>query len=383
MNVLQTPVRFPPAVGGVESHVNAISRRLTNRGHDVTILCADTGSGPIDRAVEGLTVRRLYSPISIANTNLTPGLPVAALQAARNSDVIHTHLPTPWSADVSALAGAITQTPVVLTYHNDIVAENLTAPVAALYNASALRVTLRIADRIVVTQEGYLEQSPHLDCNHDRTRIIANGVDTDHFTPRRPTREQRRRLDFDTSGQTLFFLAVLDEYHDYKGLCVLFEAMCVLEERNHNPPRLVVGGEGPLRERYEKAARELDIGDSVSFIGHVPEDDLPAAYSLADAFVLPSTSSAQEGFGLVLLESLACETPVVTTDVVGIADAVEEGSFGEVVPPEEPGALAEAIGRVLSGSYDGRSGRELCLDGYSWEASVDKLEALYRDIVAG
>ena len=383
MNVLHTPVRFPPDIGGVESHVNAISRGLVSRGHDVTILCADTGSGPTEQAVEGLTVRRLTSPISIANTDLTPSLPVAALHEARKSDVIHTHLPTPWSADVSALAGALTQTPVVLTYHNDIVADGSTAPIAALYNASVLRMTLRLADRILVTQERYLEQSPHLDCTQGRAHVIPNGVDVDHFAPRQPTREQRRQLGFKTPRQTLFFLAVLDEYHEYKGLDVLFEAIRVLGERNHNPPKLVVGGEGPLRERYEKTARELGINDSVSFIGFIPQDDLPVAYSLADAFVLPSISRSQEGFGLVLLEALACETPVVTTDVVGIADAVQESSFGEVVHPDQPHALADAIEHVLAGSYDGQAGRQRCIDDYSWEASVDELEAVYRDLVVG
>lgn len=379
MDILQTPVRFYPAVGGVESYVYELGRRLCARGHRLTVLCAATGAGQTPDTVDGMEVRRLFSPASIANTNITPTLPVHLLQYARQADVIHTHLPTPWSADLSVLAGAVTGTPVVVTYHNDIVGEGMFAPVAALYNATALRVTLRLADRILLTREGYADAADHLTSRHHETTVVPNGVDVDRFQPRCDN-ERVRQLGFAPDRQNLFFVSVLDAYHEYKGVDVLLAAMETLIESRAVPPQLVIGGDGPRRDHYETLVRERGLDGYVTFAGYIDDDVLPAAYTAADAFVLPSTDASQEGFGLVALEALACETPVVTTDVVGVADEIRTRDLGAVVPSGNPQALATGIRTVLEGSPNVAAGRELCVTEYAWSESVTELLAVYEAV---
>jgi glycosyltransferase involved in cell wall biosynthesis len=155
--------------------------------------------------------------------------------------------------------------------------------------------------------------------------------------------------------------------------------MALLED--DNCPQLVVGGDGPLRAQYARTARERGLAEHVTFTGYIPDDALPAAYAAADVFTLPSTNPDQEGFGLVALEALACETPVVTTDIVGIAADIQRTAVGRVVEPGDPRALADAIRATLEESPDVGPGRRLCVESYSWTSSVEDLLAVYRRVL--
>jgi glycosyltransferase involved in cell wall biosynthesis len=378
MHVLQTPVRFYPHIGGVETYVHDLSKKLIELGHDVSVVCAKVNpeTDHYDQ-IDDIDVYRLTSIGSIANTNLTPALPLVLYRRAQTADVIHTHLPTPWSADLSALAGAATGTPVVLTYHNDIIGEGSANYVARLYNATMLRNTLQIVDTIVVTQPDYRNDSSHLRSYQDKIEVVHNGVDVERFQPVTIDDAERCRLGFDVNRPNVFFLSVLDGHHGYKGLNVLLEAISLLHDRSGKVPHLLVGGDGDARSQYEQEAISLGIEDHVSFLGYIKEDDLVTYYSEADLFALPSLSSDQEGFGLVLLEALASGTPVVTTDVVGISEAVRNNDIGDIVPRNDPTELATTIDDLLSSEFDSDGARALCESEYSWRSSAEQVESIY------
>lgn len=382
MRIIQTPVRFYPFIGGVESYVYDISRKLVERDHSVTVFCAHTGEGQKRECIDGIYTQRLFSPFSIAHTNVTPSLPIKLLQEARNADIIHTHLPTPWSADLSTLAGRITDTPVVLTYHNDIIGDGFADIAATAYTSTVMQHTLDSVDKILITQPEYLSSSEHLGEYRNKVEVIRNGVDTDKFRPVDVSEQKRRQLGFDPDRANLFFLSVLDEYHDYKGLDVLLEAMERLVESADTPPKLLVGGDGSKLTEYQQQAQDLDLEPHVEFVGRIDEDDLVPTYNAADVFVLPSTSSDQEGFGLVLLEALSCGTQVVTTDVVGVSEEIQEHDLGELVERGNPESLADGIEKALGSGSAERSarGRSLCESHYSWDASVDSLLELYTEL---
>ncbi|EMA24370.1 glycosyltransferase family 4 protein [Haloarcula argentinensis] len=382
MQILQTPVRFHPYIGGVESYVHSLAKKHVASGHSVTVVCAkaktETGKREI---IDGITVRRLSSIGKIANTNITPALPKVLLEEARSADIIHTHIPTPWSADLSALAGAITDTPVIVTYHNDIIGDGLADYIATAYNRTMLQLTLGIADRIIVTQPDYIEDSSHLKPHTDKVRVVHNGVDVERFHPVELDTARRERLGFDSDRSNLFFLSVLDGHHGYKGLDVLLKSLAQLSESEELVPKLLVGGGGDAHAQYEQQATDLGVDDHVEFLGRVPDEDLVALYSGADLFVLPSKSSDQEGFGLVVLEAMACETPVVTTDVVGVSDDIIANDAGSIVAVDDSGALAEAIsGGLTDGSFSAEQARTVCRNNYSWAASASKLEAIYEEV---
>jgi len=127
-----------------------------------------------------------------------------------------------------------------------------------------------------------------------------------------------------------------------KGHETLLEAFDRLR-RVHPASRLVLAGDGPLRRPLEAAARALGLGDGVRFLGH--RDDVPALTAQLDAATL---CSAYEGMGRVVVEAMAAGVPVVASRVGGIRELVREGRNGFLVPPGDPAALAERLGRLAA-----------------------------------
>jgi len=334
MKILHTPGRFRPYTGGVENCVFSLSRELAGLGHQVTVLCANEPESVKMELIDGIRVRRLPYIGKIANTNITPGLPLKIMR--EDFDIVHTHLPTPWSADVSAIAAAAKRRPLVLTYYNDIVGEGFAGRIARLYNRTGLRILLKRAAKIIIIQPDYIRSSPHLKEFRDKIETIPVGVDLSRFRPE----------EAETDGRTIFFLSVLDRHHRYKGLDDLLSALVEVKEEVSDF-RLVVGGGGELLSRYRRMTEELGLHDEVEFLGFVPEDIVTKCYNNSDIFVLPSNSRSQEGFGMVALEAMACAKPVICTDIVGVAGEVEETGAGLTVEPSNPAELAGAITRLL------------------------------------
>ncbi len=369
MKILQTPVRFYPYIGGVENYVYYLSKELVKKRHEVKVVCANEGGGSDE--VEGIKVKRLRYIRKIANTNITPTLPFQLLR--EDFDVIHTHLPTPWSADCSSRASLVKRKPLVITYHNDITGEGIAGRIAGLYNQTFLKIVLKAAAQIIITQPKYLDLSPHLKKFRNKIKVIPNGVDVEKF----------RSMDVEKEENTIFFLSVLDAFHRYKGLEYLLGALKLIKDEMKI--KLIVGGEGKLLDYYKKMADSLGVGDSVDFVGFVDDEEIVEYYNKCDVFVLPSTSFVQEGFGIVLLEAMACSKPVISTHIVGMANGIKEDNSGIIVKPRDSKALADAIVKILQdeeGARErGKNGRRLVEEKYTWKNVRKSIEDVYSEIV--
>ena len=172
--------------------------------------------------------------------------------------------------------------------------------------------------------------------------VIPCGVNLDLFQPM--DREMaKQQLGFG-NGKTILFVGRIEPL---KGIDKLLMAMTYVENR-HGLRLVVVGGDGNSQhdiERLQRLSRELHIQDSVTFLGLVAQEELPRFYSAADVCVVPSY---YESFGLVALESLACGTPVVATNVGGTRSVIGDGETGYVVADNEPHHLAQKIVQLLS-----------------------------------
>jgi len=366
MEIFQTPVRIS-ATGGVERYVHDLSAELVSRGHKITVVCStDLHTRQDDRPY---TIIPLTPFFKIANTDITPLL-LPTLLCSR-FDLIHTQIPTPWSADVSMVATWIKRKPLVVTYQNDIMASGPTSFIAGLYNRIFLPLVLKKAGRIIITRTHY--PSPFLRKFSQKLVHIPPGVNTEQFKPG----------DYPKIGD-IFFLSVLDEYHQYKGIETLFLALQYLKPRF--PGILVViGGSGELKEFYQKKAVEMGIASNILFAGYIPEKDLPRYYGGTSVFILPSTDSTREGFGLVLLEAMACGRPVITTDIAGMAEDIKEFGSGMIIPRESPESLAEGIARCMEHPDEteamGRSARILIEQKYDWKVIAEKIETVYSHLL--
>lgn len=365
LRIIQTPVRFPPAYGGVEKYVLELSKQLVASGNEVTVVCADEpAAGP--SSVQGVRAVRLPYITKISNTNITPRLLGALL--ARDFDIIHTHIPTPWSADISALVSVLKRRPLFVTYHNDLSGRGVSGLIAGLYNSTLLHLVLWRATGIVVTQPGYLACSRHLRRHTRKVRSIPVGVTTP--------------LAADGMGRKpsqVAFLSVLDKYHEYKGLDILLQAVARAKDKIPEI-RLLVGGGGELISRYQKQALALGISDRVEFLGPLPDQDLAQLYGSSAVFVLPSLNRL-EGFGIVALEALAYATPVITTQLAGSAEFITRNRAGRIVPAADAEALAKAMTDVLEDQEEARAmgsrGAAAVAREFSWDAIAQQMTGMY------
>ncbi|MCW3128986.1 MAG: glycosyltransferase family 4 protein [Methanophagales archaeon] len=372
MKILQTPVRFYPFVGGVENYVYNLSKELVELGHEVTVVCANEPKVKSKEIIEGIKVKRLNYIGKVANTNTTLKLPLELFK--EDFDILHTHLPTPWSADWSAIISKIKRKLLVLTYHNDLVGDGFANYIAKFYNLTSLNLVLKRAAKIMITQPNYLESSPYIKNYENKIEVIPNGVDITKFRPIKVEKEEN----------TLFFLSVLDEYHRYKGLDYLLKGLMRVKKEIPNV-RLIVGGEGKLLNYYKQKASSMGLRDNVEFAGFIPDEQIVKYYNKCDLFILPSISAKQEGFGIVLLEAMACEKPVVSTEIVGVAEDVREGNAGRIVKPNDEEALVEAIIKILTDKdlamKMGINGRKLVEEKYTWEMIAAKVLNLYEGLL--
>jgi phosphatidylinositol alpha-mannosyltransferase len=165
-----------------------------------------------------------------------------------------------------------------------------------------------------------------------------------------------------------------------KGVDVLIRAMSTVRAQVTNA-RLVIVGDGPDRESLTALARTLNV--DVQFRGRVDDQQLPAYMQSADIVCSPALGG--ESFGIVLLEAMACETPVVASRIDGYTELIGDGDCAVLVPPRDPDALAAALSALLSD--DGRR-RALAERGaakareYAWPAVAARLERIYESVQA-
>lgn len=197
---------------------------------------------------------------------------------------------------------------------------------------------LQSADGVLSVSHELADRVVNMGVDPDRVVVRHDGVDTEWFRP--GSREDaRRRLGLDPTSKRLLFIGNLV---NVKGIDVLLTACARLRQAKHDF-ELDILGQGPLRGSLEAQANRLGL-DGVRFRGALPQTELPVWYQAADVFVLPSRS---EGVPNVVLEAMACRTPVVSTRVGGIPE-VAAPAVCTLVPPDDAAALADALARELT-----------------------------------
>ena len=332
VKIMQTPVRFSPYIGGVEKYVLELGKKFVALGNETSVVCADEPRADSGN-VAGIKVTRLPYIAKVANTNITPGLFRTLMRA--DFDVIHTHIPSPWGPEISALVSLLKRKPLCVTYHNDIVGHGVNAVLAGLYNATCLHLVLWRAKTIVVTQPKYIERSSYLKRHHKKIAVIPVGVSEVAPSPNLVAHKPNH----------IFFMSILDKYHDYKGLEVLLRAVAKLKGEGIQV-RLFVGGGGDSLGRYRQFSSSLDIDDVTDFLGVLTDQEVADAYYTSSIFVLPSLNKL-EGFGIVALEALSVGTPVITTHMAGSAEFISSNRAGLIVRPGDVDELTVAIKMLL------------------------------------
>lgn len=175
----------------------------------------------------------------------------------------------------------------------------------------------------------------------DKINVIPGGVDINRFQPNISPKEARSKLNWPQDRPVIFTTRRLV---NRVGLDKLLIAIATIKPRITDV-LLMIGGRGPLEAALKQQTAELELEDHVQFLGFLSDDELPIAYQAADLSVMPSQSF--EGFGLAIVESLACGTPVVCTPVGGMPEILEPFSPHLITDSIEASAIAEKLEEVL------------------------------------
>ncbi len=232
-----------------------------------------------------------------------------------------------------------------------------------------IRWAVARADALIAVSAALAERLVALGAAPDRVRVLRNGVDTTAFRPAdRGAARAALRLD----GPTLLSVGHLIAR---KGHDRTIAALATLPGVS-----LLIVGEGPLRASLEAQAARLGLGERVHFLGAQPQPRLPEFYSAADAMVL---ASSREGWANVLLESMACGTPVVASPIPGNPEVVQSREAGVIAPSNTPSGLAEAIRELLAAPPD-RAATRAYAERFGWdETSAGQIEVFRRVLQPG
>ncbi len=194
--------------------------------------------------------------------------------------------------------------------------------------------------------------------------VIRNGVDLDAFRPAAdaPVRGSDGRL------------LMVGHLKAGKGHGIAIDALGSLPGFH-----LTIAGDGPLRAALEERASANGVAARVEFLGRVPHGELARHYAAADALLLPSE---REGMPNVVLESLACGTPVIATDVGGIPEVVTDSVAGVLIDAGTPAAVVTAVERLFADLPD-RSEVRRFAEQYHWRASTERQLTLFRQVLKG
>lgn len=297
--------------------------------------------------------RALFLPFGAVHT-------LAVARHGRECDLIHAN----WtlSAAAARLGRALHHRPIIATLQGS----DIFQATRSTLGRGFARFSINGCQGITVLSRALARATIALGVPGDRVRIIPNGVDTSKFLPPR---------DGGRENVILFVGSLIER----KGARYLLASVPDLL-RSLPDYRIELIGEGPEEPQLRTMVDRSGVGDRVTFRGFLPQGEVSKAMQRARLFVLPSL---EEGLGVVLLEALACGTPVVASDVDGIPDVVTP-DVGVLVPPADPSALRDAIPGILCDpsrwSELSANARSRAVAHYDWDQIAGQFVALYRQI---
>jgi glycosyltransferase involved in cell wall biosynthesis len=359
-----------PKIGGVENYARRVAHAVADDPtmRAVVITANPTGWRTSVGADHDVPVIRLGTWARHLNTPVGPLWPLQLRRWLRRLDVdiVNAHAPVPGLGDLAVAVSG--RRPAVLTYHAGSMVQGH-KNVDLLVSAYERHVLPRVFSRA----RALVASSPvSLASGRPGAVEITPGVDVERFTPGPPA---------STRPRTVVFVGRMDRASPWKGIDVLLRAFAALADLPDVRLRLVGGGDA--LPDHVRLAERLGIAGRVEFTGRVPADTLLDALRTAAVLVLPSQTDA-ESFGTVLVEAMACGTPVVGSDAGGPRHVVTPGVTGLLFPHDNPDALAAACRRLLRdgdlADRMGAAGRRRAVERYAWPTLTERYLRLFRSL---
>jgi phosphatidylinositol alpha-mannosyltransferase len=362
LRIAQVTEYYYPHLGGICEHVHFLAQEARRRGHHVDVITSNlAGAADAPNLIRVGRSVPVYSNGSLARVTVGRRLrrEVRDVLARGQYDVVHVHAPLAPTLPLLAVDEA--QCPVVGTFHTYF-DYSVGYALGARYfqrRLSRLAAAVAVSPTVVDAHARYFSA----EWVH-----IPNGVDTQLFCP-----TARRPVSVRADVPSILFLGRFDPRNGLGPLIAAFKRI----RGRQRPAQLVVVGDGPLRAHYHRLA----AGDpDITFIGAVLEER-PSYYAGCSVYACPTTKAS---FGITLLESMSCGTPIVCSDIDGFRNVVAHEREALLVPCGDNGALADALVRLLDDDASrarlGAVGRQRAL-AYDWPRISDSILALYATVI--
>jgi glycosyltransferase involved in cell wall biosynthesis len=383
------------------TYVHDINRHLVRRGHSVTVVTPGDRSLPRHDAFDGVKIVRFplelppdltYGRVAqsrvswlgrFARVAVMTHYMEAQYRAILNeamehgADVVHAHWAIP-TGPAAVMASRKLRVPSIITMHGGDVYVNPEQGYdfpTRWYVRPALRWTLRHAGALTAITEDCRQHALRAGAPAEHIRLVFNGTDLRRFSPAENGNGTDPRF-----GPHMIFAC--RQLFPRKGIRFLLQAAAELKPQFPDL-KIVLAGDGFERPELARLADELRIASDVTFLGWVPNVDLPPYYRAAAVSVIPSL---EEGFGIPAAEAMGCEVAVVASDAGGLPEVVENGVTGLVVPRGDARALAKAIGSLLANPQlrrqMGQAGRERALRLFDWDRTAEQFETIYHEVAS-
>jgi len=385
LKIVMLSWEFPPrTVGGLARHVNDLSRALARLGQNVHVITCPAPETPSYQLLEGVHVHRVDQSLLTSKDfmewvgQLNVGMVELAgeLMGGEPFDLVHAH---DWLVGDAAITLRDRYgLPLVATIHATEYGRNRGIHNELQQRIHQLDARFALQATRVICCSNYMANEVNTLFKVPRSivHVLPNGVDPSNLG--RPKQLVPGKPDTVSGEKTVFFIGRLVPE---KGVQVLLEAIALLLP--HIPElKLLVGGIGPYEAYLRSKVRELGLNDRVAFLGYLDESRRNQYLKLADVAVFPSL---YEPFGIVALEAMAAQVPVIVSDTGGLSEVVSHGMDGYKAPPGRPDLLAYYIREILINpglARDlSRQAWKKVLTVYDWQSIALGTLEVYREAI--
>jgi len=313
--------------------------------------------------VRGVFVHKLTTRATSSVRYLTVTGQVRRIIRAVKPDLLHAH----YAAGYGTLGRLARFHPYVLSVWGSDVFD---VPTRSPMHRLLIMKNLECADHVCSTSQFMAAHTRHYYAGP--ITVTPFGVDCRFFRP-------NSRLPLDSGEFVVGTIRSLEESYGIEYLIRGF-ALFSSRYRGFRELRLVIGGDGSLKEKLQHLARELGVAQQTRFLGQVPYDNVP---ELLNSFSVFAAVSVFESFGVGVLEASACGLPVIVSTVGGLREVMVDGVTGIPVPPRDHNVIAEAMQKFIEDedlrSRMGVAGRNFVLQHYEWHKTAPIMETLYLE----
>lgn len=372
---------YRPHYSGLTIYTERLARGLAKLGHQVTVLTSRYSLDlPQEEFQDGVRIIRPDVAFHLSKGVIMPAMPAKAQRLINEVDIVNLHLPQMDAFYISIMA-RIARRPVVMTYHCDLkLPKGVVHWIANQGAHLASHITAGAANKIVTNTRDYAENSKFLSRYLTKMVYIPTPVEL-------PPVSENDIHNFQSKygilpGQKI--IGINARLATEKGVEYLIEAMPGILGKYPLARVLHVGQYQNVlgEEQYAKKLAPIieRLGSHWSFLGVLSPVEQAAFFHACDVLVLPSINST-ESFGMVQVEAMSCGTPAVASDLPGVRCAVQETGMGRVVPPRDPGVLADAVVNILNNPQNYCGNPQIVRSQYATETVALRYEALFKELI--